>query len=113
MSASIDEAATVDGAGPWRRFYGIIFPMLKPVTMTAIVINFVNCWNDFIYPLYFITHSDKWGTILQLFQFIGAFRSQYELLFAGAMTIVLPTIIVYLLGQKYIISGMTSGAIKG
>ncbi|CAN7365103.1 carbohydrate ABC transporter permease [Paenibacillus sp. LjRoot153] len=113
LPADLDEAATVDGASPLRRFYSIIFPILKPVTVTGMVINFVNCWNDFIFPLYFVTQTQKWGTVLLLFQFIGAFRSSYELLFAGAMLIVIPTLIVYLIGQKHIIAGMTAGAIKG
>ncbi|WP_373233184.1 carbohydrate ABC transporter permease [Cohnella sp.] len=113
LPADLDEAAVVDGAGPIRRYASILFPLLKPVTVTAMVINFVTCWNDFVLPLYFVTQSDKWGVILQLYQFIGAYYSRHDLLFAGAMLIMAPTLIVYLLGQKYIISGMTAGAVKG
>jgi raffinose/stachyose/melibiose transport system permease protein len=113
LPTDLDEAGVIDGAGPMRKYVSIIFPLLKPVTVTAMVINFVGCWNDFVFPLYFVTQSSKWGIILLLYQFIGTYYSRHDLLFAGAMMIVVPTLIVYLLGQKYIISGMTAGAIKG
>ncbi|RED61829.1 carbohydrate ABC transporter permease [Cohnella lupini] len=113
LPTDLDEAGVIDGAGPLRRYISILFPLLKPVTATAMVINFVGCWNDFVFPLYFVTESSKWGVILLLYQFIGAYYSRHDLLFAGATMIALPTLIVYLLGQKYIISGMTAGAIKG
>ncbi|WP_168120549.1 carbohydrate ABC transporter permease [Paenibacillus sp. HB172176] len=113
MPRELDEASTIDGAGPLRRFFFIIFPLLKPVTVTALIINFVNCWNDFIIPLYLITQTNKWGIVLLLFQYTGQFSNHNELLLAGAMLVAVPTLVLYAIGQRYIISGMTSGAIKG
>lgn len=113
LPVDLDEAATIDGSGPLHRFFVVIFPLLKSVTVTALVINFVNCWNDFMFPLYFVTQTDKWGVVLLLFQFTGTFYGQDQLLFASALVIMIPTLIVYLFGQKYIISGMTAGAVKG
>ncbi|MCG7381690.1 carbohydrate ABC transporter permease [Paenibacillus sp. ACRRY] len=113
LPVDLDEAATIDGAGPLYRFFVVIFPLIKSVTVTALVINFVNCWNDFMFPLYFVTQTDKWGVVLLLFQFTGTFYGQDQLLFASALVIMVPTLIVYLFGQKYIISGMTAGAVKG
>lgn len=113
LPKDLDEAAIVDGAGPLKMFFTIIFPLLKPITVTVLVLNFVSCWNDFLFPLYFTTESNKWGVVLILFQYIGQFVSNKELLFAAATLIIIPTIVVYFFGQKYIISGMTAGAVKG
>jgi raffinose/stachyose/melibiose transport system permease protein len=113
LPKSLDEAAIIDGAGPIRLFVTIIFPLLKPVTVTVAMLNFVNCWNDFMFPLYFTSDSTKWGVVLTLYQYLGQFFSSKQYLFSAATIIVIPTLIVYLLGQKYIISGMTAGAVKG
>jgi raffinose/stachyose/melibiose transport system permease protein len=113
LPRDLDEAAIVDGTGPIRLFAQIIFPLLKPVTVTVLVLNFVTCWNDFLFPLYFTTESKKWGVVLTLFQYTGQFVSSKNLLFAAATLIIIPTLIIYLLGQKYIIAGMTAGAVKG
>jgi len=113
LPKSLDEAAIIDGAGPLRLFFTIVFPLLKPVTVTVAVLNFVNCWNDFMFPLYFTTDSHKWGVVLILYQYLGQFFSNKELMFSAATLIVIPTLIIYLFGQKYIISGMTAGAVKG
>ncbi|KRF18416.1 carbohydrate ABC transporter permease [Paenibacillus sp. Soil787] len=113
LPVDLDESAVIDGANSIRKFVSIIFPLLKSVSVTAMVINFVLCWNDFVFPLYFINQSNKWGIILLLYQFIGQYYSRQDLLLSGATLTLIPTLIVYLLGQKYIISGMTAGAIKG
>lgn len=113
LSQSLDEAAIIDGAGPIRLFFQIIFPLLKPVTVTVAILNFVLCWNDFMFPLYFTIESNKWGVVLTLFQYTGQYVQDKQLLLAASCAIIIPTVIVYLLGQKYIISGMTAGAVKG
>jgi len=113
LPKSLDEAAIIDGAGPVRLFFTIVFPLLKPVTVTVAVLNFVSCWNDFMFPLYFTTDSHKWGVVLMLYQYLGQFFSSKQLMFSAATIIIIPTLIIYLFGQKYIISGMTAGAVKG
>jgi raffinose/stachyose/melibiose transport system permease protein len=109
----LDESAMIDGAGAITLFMKIIFPLLKPVTVTIFVLNFAACWNDFYYPLYFTTSSQKWGVVLLLYQYTGQYIMEKNLLFAAATIIILPTLIVYIFGQKYIIDGMTAGAVKG
>jgi raffinose/stachyose/melibiose transport system permease protein len=113
LPIELDEAAIVDGASPLRTFFSIVFPLLKPVTITVVVLNFVNCWNDFLFPLYFTTESKMWGVVMMLFQFIGQFVSSKNLLFAASTLVIIPTLIIYIFGQRYIISGMTAGAVKG
>lgn len=113
IPTQMDDAALIDGCGPLRFFYSIILPMLKPVTITAFIINFLNCWNDFIIPLYFLNSSKKWGMIMVMYNYFGQFTSSWNLVSAAMILNLIPVISVYILGQKYIISGMTAGAVKG
>lgn len=107
----LDEAAIVEGCPPARLFYSILLPLLKPVTMTLVIFNFVGCWNDIQVPLYF-SNSDKWALPLTVYSFYGAYSSSWNLIFADIVLTVLPLLILYIIGQKYIISGMTAGAVK-
>ncbi len=111
----LDEAAVLDGAGPWRLFFTVVFPMLAPVTITVTLINFMNAWNDFMIPLYILNRSDKWPMTIAVYDFFGTMqkRSEWNLVFADVVLTVLPVVVVYLVGQKYLVSGMTAGAVKG
>lgn len=109
----IDEAAVIDGAGPWKMFFGIIFPLLKPVLVTVMLLVFMGAWNDFITPLYMLNTANKWPMTLAVYSFFGRYESEWNLVFADIVLTCLPVFIVYLLGQNQIVSGMTSGAVKG
>ena len=113
----LDEAAAMDGAVGWRLFFRIIFPLLKPVTMTGIVLNFLGAWNSFETQLYILTDSKKWGVMLSMFSVYGEFSSPWAkdwgLICAYIVLIISPMMVMYLLGQRYIIEGMTVGAVKG
>lgn len=110
---NLDEAAMIDGCQGIRLFFKIIFPLLKPVTMTALVLNLLNCWNDFIVPLYFLNSSAKWGMIMLMYNYFSQFISSWNLVCAAMIINMVPIIILYIVGQKYLISGMTAGAVKG
>jgi len=110
---NLDEAAMIDGSRGIKLFFQIIFPLLKPVTMTAVVINALNCWNDFIVPLYFLNSSDKWGVVMRMYNYFSQFVSSWNLVCSVMIVTMLPIIILYIIGQKYLISGMTAGAVKG
>lgn len=110
---SLDEAAIIDGCGSIKLFFKIIFPLLKPVTMTAVVINFLNCWNDFIVPLYFLNSSKKWGMVMLMYNYFSTYVSSWNLVCAVMIVNIVPILLVYIFGQKYLISGMTAGAVKG
>lgn len=109
----IDEAAIIDGCGPLTLFGKVIFPLLKPVTMTVIILNFMSAWNDFITPFYVINESDKMPLTTMVYSFFGQFQRSWNLVCVIMVMILVPIIIVYACGQKYIIAGMTAGAVKG
>ena len=108
----LDEAAVIDGCGPIRLFFSIVLPILKPAVATVVVLTFLNTWNEFVSPLYFLGNSEKWPMTLSVYNFFGMYFKDWNLVCADILLTSLPVIIVYLLGQKYIVSGMTSGAVK-
>ena len=109
----IDEAAIIDGASAPGMFIRIVLPLLKPVLVTVMVLTFLNTWNEFIMPLYFLDSSDKWPMTLAVYNFFGMYFKDWNLVCADIVLTSAPVILVYLLGQKYIVSGMTAGAVKG
>lgn len=109
----IDEAAVVDGANGWWYFFRIIFPILKPVTSTVIILNAVNIFNDFVNPLYFLPGAKNATVQLTLYNFMSMYNTSYNLLFADVILITIPPFILFLLFNKRIVAGMTAGAVKG
>jgi len=109
----LDEAAIIDGCNSFSLFFRVIFPILKPVTVTLSVIHFMNAWNDFRTPLYLLNRASKWPMTLAVYNFYGQRVTEWQLVSATIILTILPILIVYMLGQKYIVSGMTSGAVKG
>lgn len=108
----IDEAAIVDGCGGLSLFYRVVFPLLSPVTVTIIVFNFVGVWNDVTTFLYF-AGGDKWSLPMTVYMFFGKYSQQWNLVFADIVFTIAPCLMLYLFGQKYVVSGMTAGAVKG
>ena len=109
----LDEAAIIDGCGSIKLFFLVILPLLKPVLATVFVLTFLNTWNEFVSPLYFLGSSEKWPMTLSVYNFFGMYFMDWNLVCADILLTSLPVIIVYLLGQKYIVTGMTAGAVKG
>jgi raffinose/stachyose/melibiose transport system permease protein len=109
----IDEAAIIDGCSPIKLFSEVIFPLLTPAWVTTAMLSFLDFWSEFILPLYFLQSSTRWPMTLAVYNFFGRFESNWNLVSADIVLTILPVIIVYLLGQRYIISGMTAGAVKG
>jgi raffinose/stachyose/melibiose transport system permease protein len=109
----LDEAAIIDGAGPLRLFFQVIFPLLRSVIVTVVVVQSVVVFNDFVNPLYFLP-GDKNATVqLTLYNFSSQFTTQYNLLFMNILLITIPPLIMYLFFNRQIVTGMTAGAIKG
>jgi raffinose/stachyose/melibiose transport system permease protein len=108
----LDEAAVIDGCGPFRMFWQVILPLLQPVTATVIVLSAVNIFNDFVNPLYFLPGT-KNATVQQtLYNFNGQYGSDWNLLFADVMLITVPPLMLFIFFNKKIVSGMVAGAIK-
>lgn len=109
----LDEAAVIDGAKAVRIFLQVIFPLLKPATVTVIMINFLNVWNDFQIPLYTLADPDKAVIVQKVYNFYGTYTASWNLVSVTILYAILPILVVYLFGQKYIISGMVAGSVKG
>ena len=109
----LDEAAVIDGAGPIRLFFQIILPLLKPVTVTVIVVQSVAIFNDFTNPLYYLPGKQNVTVQLTLFNFQSMYDTSYNLLFMNILLITIPPLIMFLFFNRQIVAGMTAGAVKG
>ena len=109
----MEESALMDGAKPWQLFWRIVFPLLKPTTVTIIIFQVMWIWNDFVLSSLFLSSNKNMTLILELHQCIGEFSLDWSVMLAIMCIVMLPMVIFYLLMQKQIIAGMTSGALKG
>jgi raffinose/stachyose/melibiose transport system permease protein len=109
----LDEAAIIDGCGPVQLFVQIILPLLMPVLVTAGILNFLGVWNDFLLPLYYLNNSANWPMTLAVYNFFGQYQQNWNLVSADILLTILPVIAIYLAGQRFILSGLTTGAVKG
>jgi raffinose/stachyose/melibiose transport system permease protein len=109
----LDEAAIIDGASPTRLFFRVIFPLLKSVIVTIILVESVNVFNDFVNPLYFLPGEQNATVQLTLYNFYSQFTTQYNLLFMDILLITIPPLILFIFFNRQIVAGMTSGAVKG
>lgn len=113
LPKEIDESALIDGCGGSRLFLSIIFPLLKPVTSTVIVLTSIGVFNDFVHPLYFFPGADNATVQLTLYNFMSRFTTSWNLLFANIVLISIPPLILFIFFNKKIVAGMTAGAVKG
>jgi raffinose/stachyose/melibiose transport system permease protein len=109
----LDEAALIDGCSPLRAFFKVIFPLLTPVLVTLSVLSILNIWNEFLMPLYFLNSSSAWPMTLAIYNFFGQFEADWGLVSADVVLTIVPVIVVYLVAQRWILSGMSTGAVKG
>jgi raffinose/stachyose/melibiose transport system permease protein len=109
----LDEAGAIDGCEGSRLFFRVIFPLLTPVVVTVMLLNFLAAWNEFVFPLYYLNSSALWPMTLEVYNFFGKYDSQWNLVCGNIVLTSLPVVIAYLLGQRYIIAGMTAGSVKG
>lgn len=109
----LDEAATLDGAGPMRLFFQVVFPLLRSVIVTVIVVQAVTVFNDFTYALYFLPGQDNATVQLTLYNYQSQGLNQWNLLFTNVLLITIPPLIMYIFFNRQIVAGMTSGAVKG
>ena len=110
---SLCESAKIDGAGHWTIFTKIILPLVKPSIATLAVLKFVWTWNDYQTPLIFLSKRTLFTIQLGMKMFASESGNINSLMMAAAVSATVPLILVFLLGQRYIIDGMTAGAVKG
>jgi raffinose/stachyose/melibiose transport system permease protein len=109
----LDEAAIVDGAGPVQVFFRVIFPVLRSVVMTVIILQSVVVYNDFQNPLYFLPGTQNATVQLTLFSFRSQFLTQFNLLFANILLVMIPALIMFIFFNRKIVEGMAAGSVKG
>jgi len=109
----LDEAALLDGAGPVRLFFRVIFPLLRSVIVTVIVVQAVTVFNDFTYALYFLPGDANATVQLTLYNYQSQGLNQWNLLFMDVLLITIPPLVMFIFFNRQIVAGMTSGAIKG
>lgn len=109
----LDEAAVVDGAGPVQIFFRVIFPVLRSVIMTVIILQSVFIYNDFQNRLYFLPGTQNATVQLTLFNFKSQFTTQYNLLFANILLVTIPALIMFIFFNRKIVEGMAAGSVKG
>ena len=113
IPTELEEAARIDGCNAWQIFMLIINPLLKPIQATVIILTAVTTFNDFTNPLYFLPGSQNTTVQLTLYSYKGQFSSSYNLLFADIILITIPMLILFILFNKKIVSGMVAGSVKG
>jgi raffinose/stachyose/melibiose transport system permease protein len=109
----LDEAATVDGAGPVQIFFRVIFPVLRSVIMTVIILQSVAIYNDFQNPLYFLPGTEDATIQLTLLNYQSQFNTQYNLLFATILLVTIPPLVMFIFFNRKIVEGMAAGSVKG
>lgn len=113
LPRELDEAAVIDGCGPLQLYFRVIFPLLKPITMAVVILRSIVVYNDFQNPQYFMSGAKSQTVQLCVFLFKSAFSSNYGHLMAAVIIVCLPLVLLYIFLSKYIIEGMTAGAVKG
>lgn len=109
----LEEAARIDGCNTTQTFLYVVFPILKPVTITVLILNGIWIWNDFLLPLLVIGKGTENQTIpLAIANYAGAFVTEYHYLLTAVLLAMLPVLILFLIAQKHIIKGMVAGSIK-
>jgi raffinose/stachyose/melibiose transport system permease protein len=112
VSNSLDEAAKIDGANKFQIFFYIIFPLLKPISVTVGILNVIWIWNDFLLPSLVLGDANAATIPLKMFFFFGQYTKQWHLALAGLTIAIIPVIIAYFFAQKQIIKGVSEGAVK-
>ena len=110
---SLEEAAMIDGASTWRVFWQIVFPILKPITVTVAILDVIWIWNDYLLPSLTLTSQDNKTIPLAMALFFGQYNIEWNMSMAALTFSIIPVIVFYLSAQKYIIKGIAAGAVKG
>lgn len=114
IPGELEESAYMDGASVFRTYSRIIFPLLKPMTATVLIMDALWFWNDFFLPLLALNKTpDNYTLILFVYNFKSETTVNYSLIFAGLLLVMLPIMVVYVFLQKQIMGGLTNGAVKG
>ncbi len=109
----LEEAATIDGCSRWQTYWKIVFPLLKPTIATVAIINAMAFWNDYLLPSLVLTKKELYTIPIATQAFYGTYSTDIGLVMAALLLAMLPILILYVFLQRYIVEGVTSGAVKG
>lgn len=110
IPVALDEAAMIDGANRWTIYWRVILPLLKPAIATVVIVKGIAIYNEFYLPFLYLPSEGLIST--SLFRFKGPYGGQWELITAATVLVVIPTVIAFVLLQKWIYRGLTQGAVK-
>ena len=112
VPVTLDEAARLDGCGPARAFFHVMIPAVKTGIITIVVISFLNGWNDLVYSMTFNVGADMRPLTANIYKFQSAYGTKWNCIMAYGTILVLPVVILFIFMQKYIVGGLTAGAVK-
>ncbi|WP_415854097.1 carbohydrate ABC transporter permease [Sinomonas sp. G460-2] len=107
------EAAKIDGAGPFRVYWSVALPLIRPILVTVGVFQTMWVWNDFITPNVFINSPDKQTLVLQVYTAVGQFTTDWPAFITLSVIVLIPMVIFFIFAQRQIVSGLVSGSVKG
>lgn len=115
VPVEIEEAAYLEGASLWKRFTTVVFPLLKPATVSVVITQGLWIWNDYFFPMVFVTKRAQYSLPVGMIQFLGDRENpaQWNVLFAACVLCALPLILVFACLQKQFVNGIAAGAVKG
>jgi raffinose/stachyose/melibiose transport system permease protein len=109
----LEESSHMDGGGEFQTFFRIILPLLLPITVTIGILDFLWIWNDFLLPLLMLTDVNKYTLILSTNMLFGEYNKEWSLILAALVLTAIPVVIIYAFFQRFIMEGITEGAVKG
>jgi raffinose/stachyose/melibiose transport system permease protein len=109
----LDEAAALDGCGYFRFVWSIVLPVIQPAVATAIILHAIGIWNEILLPTIYLTNKNYFPITSGLINFQGVYGNAWPTLAAAVLMLALPLVILFLFLQRYIVSGLTSGSVKG
>jgi raffinose/stachyose/melibiose transport system permease protein len=113
IPVELDESAKIDGCGEFSTYIRIIVPLLKPIISSVAVLYAIWTWNDFLLPFLILNEPEKQTVTIGVYQMIGKFGSDWDVITATLVLASMPMVILYVFLQKYVISGVMTGAVKG
>lgn len=108
----LEEAAFLDGANYFQTYWHVILPLIRPSLSVTALLNFINAWNGFFFPLILLSNPNRMTVAVGVLSFVGQYSTQWNLLLPALVIVMLPTIIVFALASRQFIRNMTAGAVK-
>jgi multiple sugar transport system permease protein len=112
LPRELEEAMTIDGAGPWRRFWSLALPLSRPALATCAIFTFLGSWDEFVWALTVINDVSNRTLPIGIALFRGQHSTSWGLIFAASLIAIVPVIVIYVTSQRHIVSGLTEGALK-